>query len=56
MTNEEILDELLHELHVEGIFKEVVNEVNKLQNTHINNTQLELFEKAAVYVRRNKTI
>lgn len=57
MTNEDILNELLIEAHTEGIFDEVIAEVNKAQVTHINNNnRLEVFEKAIAYVRRNKTV
>lgn len=57
MTNEDILNELLIEVHNEGIFSEVIAEVNKTPITHINNNnRLEVFEKAIEYVRRNKTV
>lgn len=56
MTSEDILTELLIEAHNEGIFEKVLSEVNKLKETHINSTQIELFEKALKHVRRNKTI
>lgn len=57
MTNEDILNELLIEIHREGIFKEVVTEVNKIKEPNINsNNRLELFEKALKNVRRNKTV
>ena len=57
MTNEDILNELLIEAHDEGIFDEVIAEVNKTQVTHINNNnRLEVFEKAIEHVRRNKTV
>lgn len=57
MTNEDILNELLIEAHNEGIFDEVIAEVNKTQVTHINNNnRLEVFEKAISNVRRNKTV
>ena len=57
MTNEDILNELLHEVHKDGIFREVLEEVNKIKETNINsNNRLELFEKAVENVRRNKTV
>lgn len=57
MTNEDILNELLIEAHNEGIFDEVITEVNKTQVTHINNNnRLDVFEKAIANVRRNKTV
>ena len=57
MTNEDILTELLIEVHAEGIFDKVLAEVNKIEETHITyNNRLEVFEKAIKYVRRNKTI
>jgi hypothetical protein len=57
MTNEDILTELLIEVHEHGIFVEVMNEINKIDESHINsNNRLELFEKAIEHVRRNKTI
>lgn len=56
MTNEDILTELLIEVHKDGDFAKVTAEVNKLRKTNINSTQLELFEKAIKNVRRNKTI
>lgn len=57
MTNEDILNELLIEVHNEGIFNEVIAEVNKTPITHINNNnRLEVFEKAIAHVRRNKTV
>jgi hypothetical protein len=56
MSNEEILDELLHEVHAEFIFKEVILEVNKLMIDDINSSRLEIFEKAVRNVRRNKVI
>ena len=46
MTSEDILTEILIEVHKEGDFERVIAEVNKLRKTHINSTQLELFEKA----------
>jgi hypothetical protein len=57
MTNEDILIELLIEAHEEGIFDELMNEVNKIEETHItHNNRLEVFEKAISHVRRNKTV
>jgi len=57
MTNEEILTELLIEAHDEGIFDELMSEVNKSDTSRINNNnRLELFEKAIENVRRNKTV
>lgn len=57
MTNEEILTELLIEAHDEGIFDELMSEVNKSDTSRINNNnRLELFEKALENVRRNKTV
>jgi hypothetical protein len=56
MTSEDILTEILIEVHKEGDFTEVIAEVNKLKKTNINSTQLELFEKAIKNVRRNKII
>jgi hypothetical protein len=57
MTNEDILIELLIEAHYEGIFEELMVEVNKIEETHItHNNRLEVFEKAIAHVRRNKTI
>jgi len=58
MTSEDILTELLIEVHAEGIFEKVLAEVNKLKQNHIitDNNRLELFEKAIKHVRRNKTI
>jgi hypothetical protein len=56
MTSEDILTEILIEVHKDGDFERVIAEVNKLRKTHINSTQLELFEKAIKNVRRNKTV
>ena len=57
MTSEDILTELLIEAHEEGIFEELMAEVNKIEETHItHNNRLEVFEKAIAYVRRNKTV
>lgn len=56
MTSEDILTEILIEVHKNGDFEKVAAEVNRLRKTHINSTQLELFEKAIKNVRRNKTI
>jgi hypothetical protein len=57
MTNEDILNELLIEIRNEGIFDEVVAEINKIKEPNINsNNRLELFEKAISHVRRNKTV
>lgn len=57
MTNEDILIELLIEAHNEGIFDELMIEVNKIEETHItHNNRLEVFEKAIAHVRRNKTV
>jgi hypothetical protein len=57
MTNEEILTELLIEAHNEGIFDELMTELNKFDTSRINNNnRLELFEKALENVRRNKTV
>lgn len=57
MTNEDILIELLIEAHEEGIFDELMTEVNKIEEKHItHNNRLEVFEKAISHVRRNKTV
>ena len=57
MTNEDILIELLIEAHEEGIFDELMSEVNKIEEKHItHNNRLEVFEKAIENVRRNKTV
>lgn len=57
MTNEDILIELLIEAHEEGIFDELMAEVNKIEETHITHiNRLEVFEKAIKHVRRNKTV
>jgi len=57
MTSEDILTELLIEAHAEGIFDELMIEVNKIEETHItHNNRLEVFEKAISHVRRNKTV
>jgi hypothetical protein len=57
MTNEDILIELLIDAHTEGIFDELMVEVNKIEETHItHNNRLEVFEKAIAHVRRNKTV
>lgn len=57
MTNEDILTELLIEAHEEGIFDELMTEVNKIEEKHItHNNRLEVFEKAISHVRRNKTV
>ena len=57
MTSEDILTELLIGAHMEGIFNELMDEVNKIEETHItHNNRLEVFEKAISHVRRNKTV
>ena len=57
MTSEDILTELLIDAHMEGIFNELMDEVNKIEETHItHNNRLEVFEKAIENVRRNKTV
>jgi hypothetical protein len=57
MSNEEILNELLIKVHEDGIFKEFIDEINKIDQSTINsNNRLEIFEKAIENVRRNKTI
>jgi len=57
MSNEEILNELLVKVHEDGIFKEFIDEINKIDQSTINsNNRLEIFEKVIENVRRNKTI
>jgi len=56
MTNEDILNEVMYEAHIEGIFNDVMLEVNKLRRADIKSNRLELFEKAIKNVRRDKTL